>query len=62
MKFIEMFGASHVNTNNAIETTAAIIWFSVRLDINIPSEMYAIDNSKNPNIATATADISGVLK
>ena len=43
------FGNIHVITKNPIDIIAAIIWFSVRLDANIPNEIYTITNNKNPN-------------
>ena len=62
VNLVEILGASHASTNIAIVETAAIIWFSVKLEINIPKLMYAIDVIKNPNIVTSTVGISGVLK
>ena len=43
-------GRTHVIMKNPIEIIPAIIWFSVKLDVNIPNEIYDITNNKNPSI------------
>lgn len=42
--------------------TPAIIWFSVKLEANIPKEIYAIAKSKNPNIVTNAVTNCGCPK
>lgn len=56
------FGKNHGSINTAAVITAATIWFSVMLDANIPIEIAAIDNSKNPNIITKVGTIFGEAK
>ena len=56
------FGKNHVIIKNAIVTTPAIIWFSVMLDANIPNDMYAILNIKNPSNVTSIVCMCGVPK
>ena len=43
------FGKNQVMIKKAIVITPATIWFSVMLEANIPSEIYAILNRKNPS-------------
>ena len=42
-------GKTQVIMKNPIEIIPAIIWFSVKLDVNIPNDIYDITNNKNPN-------------
>ncbi len=55
-------GNTHVITNVTIEIIAAIIWFSVRLDANIPKAIYAIHSKPKPNKVIKAVGISGVPK
>ena len=48
-KFELKFGKNHITINAPIVSTQATIWFSVKLDANIPNEIYAKLNKKNPN-------------
>lgn len=44
----DKFGKNHVASNNTIVAIPAIIWFSVRLDMKPPNEIYDIVINKNP--------------
>ena len=58
-KFAEKSGKNHVIMKNPIVIVAAIIWFSVKLDANIPNDIYAIDNNINPTRVSIVAGIAG---
>ena len=56
-KFELNSGKTHVIMKNPIEIIPAIIWFSVKLDVNIPNEIYYITNNKNPsNVANVVVN------
>ena len=56
-KFELNSGKTHVIMKNPIEIIPAIIWFSVKLDVNIPNEIYDITNNKNPsNVANVVVN------
>ena len=47
------FGKNHIAIKNTNVMTPAIIWFSVKLDANIPKDIYAAAKIRNPNIETS---------
>ena len=50
-------GKTQVIMKNPIEIIPAIIWFSVKLDVNIPNDIYDITNNKNPsNVANVVVN------
>ena len=55
-------GKNHVAIKNPIESTPAIIWFSVKLDANIPNDIYAKLSKKNPPRVVNAVPKCGVPK
>ena len=55
-------GKISIRMKNPIVITAAIIWFSVILDANIPNAIYAIPIRTNPSIETNAVVMSGFPK
>ena len=61
-KLVTIYGI-HVDPNtNANVIIPAIIGDSVRLDANIPNDIYVIESSINPNIDVKYIDTFGISK